>query len=75
LAYTQALGNAGITGAEVDWLNAHGAGTRQGDAAEIEMLTTYLPNARLFSIKRLIGHAHGAAGALSYAVFSVSFVC
>lgn len=60
--YDGALANAGVAGAEVDYLNAHGAGTAQGDAAESEMLQRFLPNARIYSIKPLAGHTLGAAG-------------
>ena len=60
--YAAALADSGVEGGDVDYFNTHGAGTVQGDAAEIHVLRRHLPSARLFSIKPLTGHAHGAAG-------------
>jgi 3-oxoacyl-[acyl-carrier-protein] synthase II len=60
--YQAALDDAGVAGGAVDYFNTHGAGTGQGDPVEIAVLNRFLPNARLFSIKPLTGHAHGAAG-------------
>jgi 3-oxoacyl-[acyl-carrier-protein] synthase II len=60
--YAAALTDAGVAGGDVGYFNAHGAGTVQGDAAEIHVLQAHFPAARLFSIKPLTGHAHGAAG-------------
>jgi 3-oxoacyl-[acyl-carrier-protein] synthase II len=58
-----ALRNAGVTGADISWLNAHGPGTAQCDAAEAAMAESVLgPQVRIFSTKPLVGHCQSAAG-------------
>jgi 3-oxoacyl-[acyl-carrier-protein] synthase II len=71
--YALALADAAVDGADVAFLNAHGAGTAQCDAAESEMLHRFLPNARVYSIKPLAGHAHGAAGLLEGSVAALAY--
>ncbi len=60
--YRAALANANVAGIDVDYFNAHGAGTHQGDPVEISVLNALLPRAGLFAVKPLTGHAHGASG-------------
>jgi 3-oxoacyl-[acyl-carrier-protein] synthase II len=55
-----ALDNAGVDGASVAYLNAHGPGTKQCDAAEGAVSADLLPNASLYSLKPLVGHCQGA---------------
>jgi len=62
--YQQALSNAKVFPSEIAYLNAHGPGTVQCDAAETEMLDTLLTEADVFSIKPLVGHCQGAASAV-----------
>jgi 3-oxoacyl-[acyl-carrier-protein] synthase II len=58
-----ALDNAGVTGADICWLNAHGPGTAQCDGAEAAMTESVLgPQVGLFSVKPLLGHCQSAAG-------------
>nr|WP_040510679.1 beta-ketoacyl synthase N-terminal-like domain-containing protein [Gordonia soli] len=62
-----ALRAAGVTGDDIRYLNAHGPGTRQCDAAEGEIAKSLLPNAEVYSVKPLAGHCQAAAGAVELA--------
>jgi 3-oxoacyl-[acyl-carrier-protein] synthase II len=58
-----ALDNAGVSGADISWLNAHGPGTKQCDSAEAAMAESVLGRqVGIFSIKPLVGHCQSAAG-------------
>lgn len=72
LAMKQALESSGITADEIDYINAHGTGTKNNDLSEgkaIEKLFRDLP-VRFSSTKSFTGHTLGAAGAIE-AVLSV----
>jgi 3-oxoacyl-[acyl-carrier-protein] synthase II len=59
----RALANAGVSGSDVSWLNAHGPGTVQCDAAEAAMAESVLgTHVGIFSTKPLVGHCQSAAG-------------
>ncbi|CCQ17459.1 Polyketide synthase [Rhodococcus sp. AW25M09] len=63
--FEEALVDAGVTAAQVRYLNAHGPGTAQCDAAETAMLETVLDShAQVYSVKPLTGHCQGAASAI-----------
>jgi 3-oxoacyl-[acyl-carrier-protein] synthase II len=73
-AYTQirrvisdSLELAGVEGYDVAYLNAHGPGTAQCDAAEGAVSADLLPNAALYSLKPLLGHCQGAASLIEVA--------
>jgi 3-oxoacyl-[acyl-carrier-protein] synthase II len=50
-----------VDGRDVAYLNAHGPGTAQCDAAESAVAAELLPNAALYSFKPLLGHCQAAA--------------
>ena len=59
-----ALADAGIDRGEIKYLNAHGPGTAQCDAAEAPMLDRLFPEAEgIFSVKPLTGHCQAACRA------------
>lgn len=58
---SDALAAAGVRGDDVAYLNAHGPGTAQCDAAEAAVSADAVPNAALYSLKPLVGHCQGAA--------------
>ena len=72
--FKDALLNADVTASQVRYLNAHGPGTAQCDAAEIAMLETVLGGeAQVYSIKPLTGHCQGAAAAIETAAAVLGF--
>jgi 3-oxoacyl-[acyl-carrier-protein] synthase II len=63
--FHQAMANSGVDPSEVAYLNAHGPGTAQCDAAEARVLDELFPQARgIFSVKPLTGHCQSAASAV-----------
>ena len=64
----RACTRAGILPSELDHVNAHAAGTQQGDLAELTALEQLLgPAVRdipVLSVKGILGHCQGAAGVL-----------
>jgi 3-oxoacyl-[acyl-carrier-protein] synthase II len=69
-----AMKRAGITAADVDYINAHGTSTQVGDEIELRAVERLLGNAAskisMSSTKSSIGHLLGAAGAVE-AIFSI----
>ncbi len=69
-----ALKRAGITAADVDYVNAHGTSTPLGDEIELGAVTRLAGDAAskltMSSTKSSVGHLLGAAGAVE-AIFSV----
>lgn len=66
-AMEMALRDADLAPADIDYVNAHGTGTRSNDAIEVEAMTFVFGRERLppaSSTKGVTGHALGAAGAL-----------
>jgi 3-oxoacyl-[acyl-carrier-protein] synthase II len=69
-----ALKRAGLTAADLDYINAHGTSTPLGDEIELKAVERLVGNAAtqlaMSSTKSSIGHLLGAAGAVE-AIFSV----
>ncbi|WP_433665738.1 KasA/KasB family beta-ketoacyl-ACP synthase [Nocardia sp. CA-136227] len=63
-AMRKALATAGLTGAEVDHVNAHATGTPVGDASEAKAVMAVTPHASVYAPKSALGHSIGAVGAL-----------
>jgi 3-oxoacyl-[acyl-carrier-protein] synthase II len=75
-AVEAALADAGVDAGAIDFVNAHGTGTPQNDAAEARMISalfgeraSHLP---ITSTKGAIGHYLGAAGAIEALVTALS---
>jgi 3-oxoacyl-[acyl-carrier-protein] synthase II len=67
IALRRALENARIKAEDVDYINAHGTSTPQGDVAESQAIERVLgagTNVAVSSTKSMHGHALGAAGGI-----------
>jgi len=63
----QALKDAGVSAADIDYINAHATSTSVGDVAEIFAYKSVFPDPSKITVnatKSMIGHALGAAGGL-----------
>ncbi len=65
-----ALRSAGISPAEIDYINAHGTATAFNDAAEGRAIAELFNGIPVSSTKGMMGHSLGAAGAIE-AVISI----
>jgi 3-oxoacyl-[acyl-carrier-protein] synthase II len=67
-ALRAALRDAGLAPEELDYVNAHGTGTVEGDPIEIDALRAVLgnhaPSVAVSSTKSMLGHMLGATGAV-----------
>ncbi|MFD0926211.1 beta-ketoacyl synthase N-terminal-like domain-containing protein [Williamsia deligens] len=69
----EALTMSGVDAGDIRYLNAHGPGTAQCDAAEGVLAREVVPGASVFSVKPLVGHCQAAAGAVEVASSLLSF--
>ncbi len=71
-----ALADAGVEPGEVDYINAHGAGTPLGDVAETKAIKGVFGDdayrVPISSTKSMIGHAMGGAGAIEAIVCALT---
>ncbi|MEU5128533.1 beta-ketoacyl synthase N-terminal-like domain-containing protein [Streptomyces mobaraensis] len=78
LAVRLALTDAQLTSDEVDFVNAHGPGTRRGDTAEVTALRAVfgdrLPSVPVNSVKGVLWHLQGGAGAVEAVTCVLSLV-
>ncbi|MEP6698287.1 MAG: beta-ketoacyl-[acyl-carrier-protein] synthase family protein [Verrucomicrobiota bacterium] len=63
-AMAGALQSAGISAAEIDYINAHGTATPFNDAAEGQAIADLFSGVAVSSTKGMMGHSLGAAGAI-----------
>jgi 3-oxoacyl-[acyl-carrier-protein] synthase II len=65
-AMKQAIERSGVVAADVDFVNAHGTGTRHNDVAEAKVMHEVFGDRRvpISSMKSMLGHCMGAASAL-----------
>jgi 3-oxoacyl-[acyl-carrier-protein] synthase II len=76
-AVRSALADAGIDGADVDHVNAHGGGSQTGDRSEVRMLKLALgeevaARVAVSATKSMHGHCMGATGALEAAITALA---
>ncbi len=70
----RALANAGIDAGDLAYVNAHGTGTRQCDAAERHLLSTVFDDRpAVTALKPLAGHCQGASAAIEVAAIALSY--
>lgn len=71
-----ALKDAGVSGEDVDYINAHGTGTGPNDATETAAIKTvfesYATKLAISSTKSMTGHLTGAAGAIEAIICAIA---
>jgi 3-oxoacyl-[acyl-carrier-protein] synthase II len=76
-AMTMAMEDAGITGDDIDYINAHGTSTPIGDASETRVIKVALGEEKarrtpISSTKGATGHCLGASGAIEAIVSTLA---
>ncbi|HTK05860.1 MAG TPA: beta-ketoacyl-ACP synthase II [Ktedonobacteraceae bacterium] len=77
-AMRRALQSAEMRPEQIDYINAHGTGTRLNDSSETQAIKTcfgdYAYQVAISSTKSMLGHTFGAAGAIEAAISILSIV-
>lgn len=72
--FRDGLDNAGVSAADVRYMNAHGPGTQQCDAAETAVLEQLFESRpEIYSVKPLAGHCQAAASAVEIATAALGY--
>jgi minimal PKS ketosynthase (KS/KS alpha) len=75
-AITDAMGQAELTPTDIDYINAHGSGTKQNDrhetAAYKKVLGDHAYKVPVSSIKSMVGHSLGAIGSIEMAACALA---
>ena len=73
-AMQAAIADAGISAADIDYINLHGTGTRDNDISEARAINTLFGRQRplMSSVKGAFGHSLAAAGAMEAVVSAIS---
>jgi minimal PKS ketosynthase (KS/KS alpha) len=75
-AITEALVQSGLTAEDIDYINAHGSGTKQNDRHETAAFKRALGDRAykipISSIKSMVGHSLGAIGAIEMAACALA---
>jgi len=69
-AINQCLERSNISASDIDYIHAHGTGTKLNDAREAKIIQELCPHVAVSSTKGATGHTLGASGALA-AAFSL----
>ncbi|MDR2735169.1 MAG: beta-ketoacyl-[acyl-carrier-protein] synthase family protein [Spirochaetota bacterium] len=67
-----AMRDAGVTPADIAFINAHGTGTQDNDAAEARVFHALIAGVPVMASKSVTGHTLGAAGAVEAALCLLS---
>lgn len=67
-AMSEAIDQAGINIGDVDYINAHGTGTKANDAMEMKAIGAFIKGKPTYvsSTKSMLGHCLGAAGSVEF---------
>jgi 3-oxoacyl-[acyl-carrier-protein] synthase II len=67
-----AIGNAGLEGERIGYINPHGTGTVAGDGPESRAIAEINPDAKVSATKSTLGHSLGASGAIETAICALA---